>query len=456
MLRETATKYGRVRGIEAADPRITAYKGIPYAAPPVGELRWRAPQPPIPWEGVRECYRFAPISIQDTPGLGDDIYCREWHVDPDIEMSEDCLYLNVWTPAKKADEKLPVVVWFFGGALQWGYPSEMEFDGERVARRGIVFVSVNYRLAAMGFMTHPDLIRDQRDECANFGLMDQHAGIKWVHDNIANFGGDPAKVTIAGQSAGGGSVLSHIAYPGNKGLFNRAIIQSGIVQKKDGTSLFTPVDLNAAAAKGEEFFKILGVKTVDEARELDAMYIRDKYAEYCGGDFSPAGMMRRFLSVMDERFCIEDPYIAILNGRCNNVPIMAGNTIDEFAEFAEDTDPDTGKFVSPLEFAIKGLATGRISNGIDLPLYYYKLAADIPGDDHPGIFHSVDLWFFLETLAKCSRPFIGKHYDLARKMCNYWTNFVKTGDPNGKDADGSEMPAWQPYDEKGRFEMIFT
>lgn len=442
MLRETKTRYGRVRGIEAADPRITAYKGIPFAAPPVRELRWRAPKAPKAWDGVRECYRFAPISVQDTPGLGDDLYCREWHVDPDIEMSEDCLYLNVWTPAKSTDEKLPVVIWFYGGALQWGYTSEMEFDGERIARRGIVFVSVGYRLAAMGFMTHPDLIRDQRDECANFGLLDQQSGIRWVHDNIAAFGGDPDNVTIAGQSAGGGSVMSQIAYPGNEGLFDKAIIQSGIVCAPDQSSIFKPESLDTAAKKGEEFFKVLGVKTVEEARKLDALYIRDKYAEYCGDDFSHEGMRKRFMTVLDERFALLDPYEAIVTGRCNNVPIMAGNTADEFSGM-------------DLEGAIKRLAVTRAHNGVDKPLYYYRLDTDIPGEDKPGNFHSVDLWFFFETLAKCSRPFTGVHYDLARVMCDYWCNFVKWGAPKGSDDAGSDMPVWKAYDEESRAGMIF-
>ena len=159
MLRKVQTENGWVRGIEAADPRITAFKGIPFAAPPVGLNRWRSPQPCKNWEGVRDASRFAPIAVQDTPGLGEDIYCREWHVDPETPMDEDCLYLNVWTGAKGAEEKLPVLIWFYGGALQWGYPSEMEFDGERLARRGIVVVTVNYRIKVFGFMSHPQLTR---------------------------------------------------------------------------------------------------------------------------------------------------------------------------------------------------------------------------------------------------------------------------------------------------------
>lgn len=450
MLRVAETEYGKVRGIEAADPRITAFKGIPFAAPPVGKNRWRAPQPAEKWEGIRDCFRFAPISIQDTPGLGDDIYCKEWHVDPDIEMSEDCLYLNVWTPAKTTDEKLPVVVWFFGGALQWGYPSEMEFDGERVARRGVVVVSVNYRLAALGFMTHPQIIKEQPDFPGNFGNLDQQFGLQWVSRNIANFGGDPSNVTIAGQSAGGGSVMSQIAYKGNEGLFNKAIVQSGIIKFLGGPSPFAPDSLEAAAKKGEEFFKVLGVSTLEEARELDALYIREKYAEYCGNDFTPMGMMKRFMTIEDGVFCTGDPYDAVRTGNCVDVSIMAGNTTNEFIQ-------NTDKYgdISPIEWAVKKLAVDRAKGVSVLPVYYYRMDADIPGEDNPGNFHSVDLWFFFETLAKCWRPFTGKHYDLARKMCNYWSNFVKCGDPNGNDIDGTPMPTWLPYSRNHMCDMIF-
>jgi para-nitrobenzyl esterase len=452
MLRITETENGKVRGIEAADPRITAFKGIPFAAPPVGKNRWRAPQPASNWEGVRDCFRFAPISVQDTPGLGTDIYCKEWHVDPEIEMSEDCLYLNVWTPAKKKDEKLPVVVWFFGGALQWGYPSEMEFDGERIARRGVVVVSVNYRLAALGFMTHPQIIKEQPDFPANFGNLDQQYGIQWVHRNIANFGGDPDNVTIAGQSAGGGSVLSQIAYDGNKGLFSKAIIESGIVKSIDGNfGLTKPCSLEEAAKKGERFFEFLGVNTLEEARELDAFYIREKYAEFCGNDFTPMGMLKRFMTVQDNTFCKGDPYDAIATGKANPVAIMAGNTADEFPEISSNCNG-----ANALEWAVKNLALKRKENSVDLPTYYYRFDTDIPGEDNPGTFHSCELWFFFETLAKCWRPYVGRHYDLARQMCNYWSNFVKNGDPNGCDADGTKMPEWKPYSDDCICTMIFS
>lgn len=229
MLRVVKTENGIVRGIEAADPRITSFKGIPYAAPPVGHNRWRAPQPCADWEGELEAYRYAPISVQDTPGIGDNLYNREWHVDSDILMDENCLYLNVWTPANSSDEKLPVVVWYFGGGLQWGYPSEMEFDGERVARRGIVVVTVNYRLGVFGFLAHPEITKESPEAPANFGSLDQQAGLRWVARNIAAFGGDPDNITIAGQSAGGGSVLTQMTCPDNYGLIKKAIIQSAMI-----------------------------------------------------------------------------------------------------------------------------------------------------------------------------------------------------------------------------------
>ena len=480
MIRTAKTENGWVRGIEAADPRITAFKGIPFAAPPVGKNRWRAPQPCENWEGMRDASRFAPIAVQDTPGLGEDIYCREWHVDPGIPMDEDCLYLNVWTGAKSLEEKQPVLIWFFGGALQWGYPSEMEFDGERLARRGIVVVTVNYRINVFGFMAHPQLTQEQPDAPANFGSLDQQAGIRWVIRNISAFGGDPDNITIAGQSAGGGSVLSQMACPENAGLFQRAVIMSGMIRSPYGEgSIGTPKPLGQAEKNGVDFFDFLGVSTLQEARELDAFYIRDKYAEY-------AQKFPRMMTVEDGRFCVGDPLALFLQGKCADVSVMAGNTVDEFPSslraeseeelrkkagdiFGADADEflrlvgletctETGGYgkVSGLECTIKGVFGKQKENGSKQNYYYYNFAPEIPGWDNPGCFHSVDLWFFFETLAKCWRPFTGKHYDLARQMCNYWVNFIKNGDPNGEDADGMVMPKWDPYTDRQPASMAFT
>ena len=471
-----------VRGLPAADPRITSFKGIPFAAPPVGENRWRAPQPAADWEGIRECFEFAPISVQDQPAVGDDIYCREWHVDPDIPMGEDCLYLNIWTPAKKTDEKLPVLIWYFGGGFQWGYTAEMEFDGERMARRGIIVVSVNYRLGALGFLVHPEITRNQPENPANFGHLDQQAGLRWVHRNIAAFGGDPENITIAGQSAGGGSTLAQITCDQNKGLIKNAVIMSGMIKNPYmDNPFFRQLSLEEAGKFGEEFFTdFLGVKTLEEARKLDAVFIRDKYAEFR----SKKGFM--FATCMDGVFCNGDTYTKLASGNGNDVNIIAGNTVDEFpsaifadseadfeskakAIFGDEAESfinipgikeNNGKnmyaSVAGIECAVKNVFTKLNEIGTGRNYYYYRFNPDIPGWDNPGSFHSVDLWFWFESIAKCWRPFVGRHYDLARQMCNYICNFIKTGNPNGKDSDGSDMPEWKTYSKKDQAGMSFV
>ena len=477
MLRQVKTENGWVRGIEAADPRITAFKGIPFAAPPVGKNRWRAPQPCENWEGVRDASRFAPISMQWIPGLGDDIYCREWHVDPDIPMGEDCLYLNVWTNAKTGGEKMPVLVWFFGGGLQCGYPAEMEFDGERIARRNIVVVTVNYRVGALGFLTHPEITRESPEAPANFGNLDQQAGLRWVQRNIAAFGGDPAKVTIAGQSAGGGSVMSQLACPGNKGLFRNTVVMSAMIfDPYLRREIGRPEKLQDAEKKGEEFFRFLGVGTLEEARALDAVTLQRSYEKYMESHIP-------FFTVQDDLFCVGDPIALYRAGKTADVAMMAGNTAGEFLNTIDAKDEqgleseakwlfgdkaeaflaipesrtrngDGYAPVSGIECTVKGVLGDIAKAG--KKGYSYIFDPDIPGWDNPGTFHSSDLWFWFETLAKCWRPFTGRHYDLARQMCDYFCNFIKTGNPNGKDLNGEELPKWEPWSDRNPCTMQFT
>ena len=470
MLRIAKTEAGMVRGIPAADPRITAFKGIPFAAPPVGNLRWRPPQPPIPWEGVRDCIEFGPIAMQVTPGSVDNIYRKEWHVDPEVPMSEDCLQLNVWTPAKTGDERLPVMVWIFGGGLQEGYPSEMEFDGERFARRGVVFVSVNYRLNVFGFLAHPELTAENPDgPCANWGLLDQKAGIDWVRRNIANFGGDPDNITIFGQSAGGGSVHTHLASPMAEGAFQKAIIHSGGGMHVTSPGMLGNAKTLAEAEEiGKKFFDFLGVRSVAEAREIDAVTLFRKHQEF-----------KNFWGfVIDGRYITASYTEMYLKGKMHKVPVIIGNTADEFIMRPEENTLESLREMAGrvfgddaegfIEACMKeaGGDESRLRDVVKLNIfeigshmfcqnavekghkdvYYYSFEPTIPGDD-AGAFHSVDLWFAFETLAKCWRPFTGKHYDLARKMCTYWTNFAKTGNPNGVDADGTPLPEWRPYSE---------
>ncbi|NMA37955.1 MAG: carboxylesterase family protein [Papillibacter sp.] len=465
MIRKASVEGGVVLGIPAADPRITAFKGIPFAAPPIGKNRWRAPQPVIPWEGELKCYTFAPISMQHIPGLDpDNIYTREWNVDPEISMSEDCLYLNVWTPAKTAEERLPVFVWYFGGGLQEGNTAEMEFDGERLARRGIVVVTVNYRLNVFGFLAHPQLTKEQPEAPSNFGHLDQQAGTRWVKRNIRAFGGDPDNITIGGQSAGGMSVSAQLTSPQNEGLFKRAIIQSGMMANVYGGGMFGERSFKEYEQEGVRFFDYLGVKTLEEARELKAEFIRDKLNNY-----------RAFFGTSDDGvFQVGDYQKNLMKGKRYKVPLMITRTESEFkmglrannmADFKAQAEKifgsDANEFLricgdnfeeavkksafSGIELAARALQKRDEELGIKEPIYYAVFDAEIPGWDKPGTFHSVDLWFFFETLAKCWRPFVGKHYDLARQMCNYWANFIKTGDPNGEDADGTPMPQWKPY-----------
>ena len=212
--RRVTIESGELQGCFGWDPRITVFKGIPYAAPPIGDLRWRAPQPVEKWDGVRIADNYGPMSIQDVPGCDPkEFWTKELHpAGPEFEMSEDCLYLNVFTPAKTGNEKLPVLVYIHGGGLMGGYPYEIEFDREHVARKGIVVVAVAYRLGILGFLSHPWLSAEHPDEPkGNYGYLDQLAAIKWTGRNIAAFGGDPEKITIAGQSAGAGSVLAQLS-----------------------------------------------------------------------------------------------------------------------------------------------------------------------------------------------------------------------------------------------------
>lgn len=473
MLRVVKTENGVLKGIPAADPRITAFKGVPYAQPPVGERRWRAPAPVGNWEGIRECYQFASIPMQDIPGKDpDNIYTREWHVDSEIPMSEDCLYLNIWTSAQSAQEKQPVMVWIFGGGFNCGYTAEMEFDGERIARRGIILVSISYRVGVFGFLAHPELVAEQPEECyGNYGMLDQCAALKWIQRNIQFFGGNPDNVTIFGQSAGGGSVINLMTSPrsANSGLFHKAIFQSGggLRAYGQGSSMLT---LEEAIHNGEEFFNNYNIKSLDQARSLEAAELWNM-----GSDF---GGMDKWSPAIDGRFLLQDPSDALVNNQYPDIPVLFGctggeyelrgtptpTTIAELKIFAQQTFGDhAGEFLNlcnvHTDEDVRKLGygddafKGRFMNNIlflhhrikeHYPNnYMYYFNPSIPGWDNPGAFHSSELWFVFETLAKCWRPFHGKHYDLARIICNYWTNFAKTGNPNGIDHDGNRMPEWK-------------
>ena len=466
MIRRVQTENGWVRGLPAADPRITSYKGIPFAAPPVGENRWRAPQPCEDWEGDLYCADFGPIAMQANCA-GDpakDIYAREWAVDPELLMSEDCLYLNVWAPAD-GRKNLPVYVWYFGGGLQVGNTTEMEFDGERIARRGVVVVTVGYRLNCFGFLCHPEITAEAPDAPANFGFLDQQFATRWVKRNIAAFGGDPENITIGGQSAGGMSVCAQMTCPDNKGLFQRAIVESGTFTQPYGAKMgLFPRTMAEAEAQGVRFFEALGVKTLAEARALPARVVEDMSLSW------PWGCWGETVDGVFSTYRSNEWYLHPERIVC---PVMLGQTSTEFTalpmadseeamtayakeQFGDDAEEFLSFFSHPatkesiakeglqhaIGFAIRAASQCNADKGVAQKLYAYNFDAEIPGWDNPGTFHSVDLWFFFETLAKCWRPFTGKHYDLARNMCDYWVNFIRTGDPNGVDSQGKMLPLW--------------
>ncbi|MBO4638757.1 MAG: carboxylesterase family protein [Treponema sp.] len=451
MLRIVQTKFGKIEGLPAADPRITSFKGIPFAEQPVGNLRWHAPVPVSKkWDGVMQAYKFSPIPVQPTPYYDpNDLYCREWSVDKDIPMGEDCLTVNVWTPANAADEKLPVYFWIYGGGWQTGFTAEMEFDGERIARRGIVVVTVNYRLNMLGFLCHPEITAENPSAPANFGLLDQRCAMQWVKDNISAFGGDPDNITIGGQSAGGGSVLNQIAF-GTQGIFKRAVVHSGMFYAPDN-SFFKQKSLQEAEQCGVDFFNFIGAKNLAEARAIDLPTLRQRWSEYGGFQKSIA----TWTPLKDDIFVKGDFFALLDKNQIEPVPLIIGHTSDEFLMPKDPSNPQGEKF-QPLAMSIQHYEELLEKNGKAASNWYYEFDVPIPGWDNAGTFHSCDLWFWFETLAKCWRPFKGMQYDVSRKMCNYLCNFVKTGNPNGKDCDDSPLPEWKPYTTGDKNKMLFN
>src|SRR5688500_15628645 len=279
-VRDAAVSGGRVSGVVTNG--IAAFKGIPFAAPPVGDLRWKSPQPVPAWTGVRAVTSFAPGCVQD-------VSLAKLFGAPDA-VSEDCLYLNVWTPAKAGSERLPVMVWIYGGSFTSGMTSIPAYDGAPLAEKGVVLVSVAYRVGAFGFLAHPELRQESGKGSGNYGLQDQIAGLRWVKDNIARFGGDPNRVTIFGESAGGMSVSMLAASPLAKGLFHRAISQSGghVGPARTGAiaGAASP-PLEVAEGIGQVFLKSLGASDLAAARQLPAERIRAAGGPALQGAFWP-------------------------------------------------------------------------------------------------------------------------------------------------------------------------
>jgi para-nitrobenzyl esterase len=440
----------------ASDVRV--FKGIPYAAPPVGELRWRPPAPAAHWEGVRKGDEFGPVCMQN----------RQPNATP--AASEDCLYLNVWTAAKAANEKRPVIVWTYGGGFTSGAGSEPRYDGEALAKKGAVVVTYNYRLGTFGFFAHPELTKESgRNASGNYGMMDMAAALHWVQKNIAAFGGDPAKVTIDGESAGAFLVSAMVGSPEGKGLFKRAISQSGAWM---GISIAHMTTRAEAEAAGVKLAQGMGANSLADLRAKSA---QDLFKAGRGGSL-----------IVDGWYVPEDLSITFANGKENDVDVLVGSNRDEGTFFARpgtnlsadqfkakgkerfgnlaDTYAKLYPATTDAEAAAAQLATTRDEMGWHMRtwamlqqkrsrdksyLYFFtRVPPAVEGRPSRGATHTAELAYMFNNLAQ-GTPWTDVDRKLADMMSSYWVNFATTGNPNGKG-----LPEWPVYSQKAAQAMI--
>jgi len=416
---------GKVQGVLCDSLQVISYKGIPYAAPPIGELRWKKPYMVIPWDTVMIANMYAPAAIQ-RDHHPDYFYSREFYREEDPVRSEDCLYLNIWTPASaagKPNKNLPVAMWIHGGAYMGGWGHEVAMDGKAWAKQDVILVTINYRLGLLGFLVHP-LLSDENTEglSGNYGVYDQIAALKWIKQNISAFGGDPDNITVFGQSAGAASVKNLISSSLSKEDISKAIIQSGGDDHFIGSS-----DYNEAEKTGIAIMDIFGYHTLKQMRTATSAELDSLVTQYTNTKekliFGP---------VIDGHLLTENFREAILNNRIADVPYMIGYTSDDL----NDMDSVIEKFC---------LTRDSLSSH---PSYAYLFSHRLPGDNS-GASHSSELSYVFNTLSNSWRPFTNVDYTLSNEMVNYWTNFVKWGNPNGK---GSET--WHPYTRELPYIMI--
>lgn len=441
---------GQVQGVAADIEGVHVYRGIPYAAPPIRDLRWKAPQPVVAWEGVKIADKFENPSYQAIQYPGG--YFTEWGYGDEAPYSEDCLYLNVWTKYPgQVDAKKPVALWIHGGGYREGWGSEPEFDGQEWANKDVVLVTINYRLGVFGFLTHPDLAAESPNGVSgNYGILDQIESLKWIKKNIAQFGGDPDNVMIFGQSAGAGSVRTICESPLSRGLFHKAVIMSG-----GGLNVPDPeADQNAGPARMMRgFFPTIdeaqasAKKVLDWAGYTDLTKMRQASSEMLytlNNYYNIANEERAFLPMMpiiDGYVCTKTFDNAAIDGSLTDVPYMIGYTMNDMGN------------MSP---GIAAFCLNREEKGNKA--WAYEFARPLPDDgSHPevtqrlkGAFHSSDLWYVFKSLQHCWRPWAQGDWDLSEKMLTAWTNFAKYSDPNG-----AEGGIWAPYTKENQKFMVF-
>ena len=454
-----AIESGTLEGVHADG--LTVYKGVPFAAAPVGDLRWQSPQPVQPWSGVRKADTFAPACMQkgvSMPG------------ETPPPVSEDCLYLNIWTPTRVASEHLPVLVWIYGGGYTNGSASMPLYWGDRLAHKGVIVVTIAYRLGPLGYLAHPELTRESPHRSSgNYGLLDQIAALAWIRQNIKAFGGDPQQVTIAGQSAGSMAVSELMASPLAKGLFQRAIGESG--------GLFEPTQLAPgyllanAEHDGEKYATSLGATSLKALRGLPA-------SDLLGGN---AGKVSH--PVIEPYVLPMSPYDAFASGQQNDVPLLLGSNAEEAraltdvsgvkaSSFDADLEKSFGALPAPLLAAYphatdEQARAARLGLERDLrfgwdmwawarlqaetghhPVYYYAFEQRPPfpaGSVYAGwgASHFAELWYVFDHLDQTPWHWSTADRKLAETISNYWTNFVKSGNPNGRG-----VPVWPAFSAK--------
>jgi para-nitrobenzyl esterase len=456
LARPVLTDAGRLAGVR--EEGLTVFKGVPYAAPPLGDLRWRPPQAPGRWRGVRRAATFAPACPQKGVSMPGEAPPR---------LSEDCLYLNIWTPAARAGARRPVIVWIHGGGFTNGSASMPLYWGDRLAARGVVVLTVAYRLGPLGFLAHPGLEAESADRSAgNYGLMDQIAALRWVRRNIAAFGGDPSNVTIAGQSAGAMSVSLLMASPQARGLFHRAIAQSG--------GVFEPLQLAPGFAlanavhDGETYAAAHGAPTLAALRALPWERLLEGSTASVSHPVIGGGLLP------------EPPYDTFAAGRQNDVPLLLGSNAEEArsladlsgvkaASFEADLAATFGPLPPPLMAAYPHATDTQARQaradferdlrfGWDMwawarlqaakgrgAVFYYQFTRRPPfpaGSVYEGwgASHFAELWYMFGHLAQSTFAWSPRDRALSDQMVGYWVNFARAGDPN---VPG--LPGWPAF-----------
>lgn len=456
------TESGLMRGVAGRDATITVFKGVPYAEPPVGNLRWAPPRPPRSWQGVRPAEHFSDGCAQIFPKL-------------DFAKTEDCLYLNVWTPAASASAGLPVFVWIHGGGFRVGSGQEPLFDGEDLARKGLVAVTLNYRLGIIGFFAHPELTKESSHHASgDYGLLDQLAALQWIRRNIKAFGGDPKKVTIFGQSAGAFSVNALVASPLAKGLFRAAISDSGGVGAGFGQTGMPSLEDSENA--GVKFAETVGARSLAELRALPA----EKLLQ-AGTIVGPN---------VDGWFLPESAAALFENGKENKVPMLLGSNSDEGQHLIRSAlsagdyiqrahsgyATDAGQFLilypgdsdaaaktsqqvqiaDRAALAERDLAGNVVRGGARAFLYYFSYLDTGGYNSEPptlglalGADHGAELPYVFGLLNRWKTTVPESDLKMQSVVMSYWTNFAKTLDPNGVG-----LPIWKSYGESNDAVMV--